>query len=56
MSNTIMKDVQRDIKERTVEMGGEEYAAFLRELAEWAQVQADMADYSDDFYQHFDND
>lgn len=29
-----MKDVQRAIRERTVEMGSEEYAAFMQELAE----------------------
>jgi hypothetical protein len=56
MSNTAMKEVQSAIKERTVEMDSEEYAAFLRELAEWAQTQADMAEYADDIYQHFDND
>lgn len=56
MSNAIMKDVQRAIRERTVEMGSEEYAAFMQELAEWAQMQADMAEYADDIYQHFDND
>ena len=38
------------------EMGSEEYAAFMQELAEWAQTQADMAEYADDIYQHYDND
>lgn len=56
MSNAIMKDVQRAIRERTVEMESEEYAAFMQELAEWAQTQADMAEYADDIYQHYDND
>lgn len=56
MSNAVMKDVQRIIRERTVEMESEEYAAFMQELAEWAQTQADMAEYADDFYQHFEND
>lgn len=56
MSSTVMKDVQRAIRERTAEMGSEEYASFMRELSEWAQAQADKADYADDFYQHFDND
>ena len=51
-----MKDVQRAIRERTVEMESEEYAEFMQELAEWAQTQADMAEYSDDIYQHLDND
>lgn len=56
MSSTVMKDVQRAIKERTVEMGSEEYAAFMQELAEWVQTQADMAEYADDIYKHYDND
>lgn len=56
MNHTAMKEVQSYIKERTIEMESEEYAAFLRELSEWAQMQADMADYSDDILQHFDND
>lgn len=43
-------------QERTVEMESEEYAAFMQELAEWAQTQADMAEYADDIHQHFDND
>lgn len=29
MSNAVMKDVQRAIRERTVEMESEEYAAFM---------------------------
>ena len=56
MNYAVMKDVQRAIRERTVEMGSEEYAAFMQELAEWAQTQADMAEYADDIYQHYDND
>lgn len=56
MSNTVMKEVQRTIKERTIEMESDEYVAFMRELSEWAQTQADMAEYADDVYQHFDND
>lgn len=56
MSNAVMKDVQRAIRECTVEMGSEEYAAFMQELAKWAQTQADMAEYADDIYQHYDND
>ena len=56
MSNTVMKEVQSAIRERTIEMESEEYAAFMQELAEWAQMQADMAEYADDIYQHFDND
>ncbi len=56
MSNALMKDVQCAIKERTVEMGNEEYVAFMQELAEWVQTQADMAAYADDIWRHFDND
>ena len=51
-----MKDVQRATRERTVEIGSEKYAAFMQELAEWAQTQADTAEYADDIYQHYDND
>lgn len=56
MSNTVMKEVQSAIRERTIEMESEEYAAFMQELAEWAQTQVEMAEYADDIYQHFDND
>lgn len=56
MSNTVMKEVQSAIRERTIEMESEEYAAFMQELAEWAQTQAEMAEYADDICQHFDND
>lgn len=56
MSNAVMKDVPRAIRERTAEMESEEYAAFMQELAEWAQTLADMAEYADDIYQHYDND
>ena len=55
MGNMVMKNIQRAIRERTAEMDSEAHVAFLRELAEWAQVQPDMDDYVDDFYQHFDN-
>ena len=56
MSSTVIKDVQRAIREHPVGMGSEEYAAFMQELAEWAQTQADIDEYVDDIYLHFDND
>ena len=56
MSSTVMKDVQCAIRERTVEMESEEYAAFMQELVEWAQMQVDMVEYADDINEYFDND
>ncbi len=44
-----MVEVQRNIKERTCEMDTESYACFMRELADWANTQAEIADYAEDF-------
>lgn len=56
MSKAMMKDVQQFIKERTVEMESEDYAAFMRELGEWVQMQADMAEYDEELYRYAEND
>ena len=55
MKNTTMREIQRIISERTVEMSSPDYAAFMQKLSEWAQAQADMAEYADD-YMNFDYD
>ena len=47
MSKIALHNVQRSVRENTCEMGTEEYVSFMRELAEWATSQADMADYAD---------
>ncbi len=44
-----MAEVQRSIRERTCEMDTEEYVYFMRELADWANTQAEIADYAEDF-------
>ncbi len=55
MNNAVMRDIQRTVSECTVDMSSRDYAAFMQELAEWAQAQADMAEYADD-YMDLDND
>lgn len=44
-----MTEVQRSIREHTCEMDTKEYVNFMRELAEWANTQAEVADYAEDF-------
>lgn len=45
----IMTEVQRTIKEQTIAMETESYVEFMRELADWANTQAELADYVEDF-------
>lgn len=47
--NATMNEIKRTIDELTFDMDIEDYAAFMRELAEWAQIQADDAYYTEDF-------
>lgn len=47
MSKIALHNVQRSVRENTCEMETEEYVSFMRELSEWATLQADMADYTD---------
>lgn len=49
MSNRAMNNVQRAIRENTCDMDTETYISFMQELSEWANSQADMADYAQDF-------
>ena len=49
MSNPTMHEVQRTIRELTCEMDTEAYVDFMRELGDWANTQADVADYAEDF-------
>ncbi len=53
MSSTVMKNVQRAIRVCTVGMDNVEYEAFLRELAKWAQTEADVWKDLDDMARHF---
>lgn len=55
MISAVIKEIKRDIKERVIELDTEEYIAFMRELSEWAQTEADIADFSaDDQYSEND--
>lgn len=45
MSKSVIKEVQRQIKEQTCDLDTPEYVEFLRELAEWATSEADVAEY-----------
>lgn len=47
-SNNI-KDVKREIKETTSELNTSEYVEFMRELAFWAEEEANIAEYQPDF-------
>ena len=47
MNRTAMNNVQHSVRENTCEMGTEDYISFLRELAEWATSQADVAEYAE---------
>lgn len=42
-----MHNIQHSVRENTSEMETEKYISFMRELAEWATSQADMADYAE---------
>jgi hypothetical protein len=42
-----MKDVQQYIREMTDSLETEAYIEFMRELAEWANTQADLQEYDD---------
>ena len=45
MSKIVMNCVKQSIKEQTCDLDTPEYVAFLRELAEWATSEADVAEY-----------
>lgn len=46
---SILKDIEREITVRTVELTAEEYVWLLRELAEWCEYKADLAEYEPDY-------
>ena len=41
----IMKELQREIIERTIGLEQDDFVSFLRELAEWATFKADESEY-----------
>lgn len=46
---SLIKDIKREIKEATVELSAPEYVEFMRELANWAEDEANIAEYEPDF-------
>lgn len=50
-----MREVKRCIKQETVEFDTEEYVSFLRELAQWAMNEADVAEFRDEYNEEFDD-
>ena len=47
MSKIAMNNIQHSVRENTCDMETQEYISFMRELAEWANSQADMAEYAE---------
>lgn len=46
---SLIKEIKQDIKEATVELSTPEYVEFMRELANWAEDKANIAEYDPDF-------
>ncbi len=46
---SLIKDIKREIKEATVELSTPEYVELMRELAIWAEDEANIAEYKPDF-------
>ena len=42
-----MNNIQHSVRENNCDMETEEYISFMRELAEWASSEADIAEYAD---------
>lgn len=49
------KDIKAYIRERCVELSTEEYTELLRELAMWAEDEANMIEYQIDFNDEINN-
>lgn len=43
-TDSMMREVKRKINEATMEMDNEAYCWFMRELADWCETQANMAE------------
>lgn len=46
---SLIKEIKQEIKEATVELSTPEYVEFMRELANWAEDEANIAEYDPDF-------
>ena len=55
-TDSMMRELKRKINEATMEMDTEVYCWFMRELAEWCETQANMAEFRDEVDSYDDND
>lgn len=55
-TDSMMREVKRKINEAIMEMNTETYCWFMRELADWCETQANMAEYCDEVDSYDDND
>lgn len=55
-TDSMMRELKRKINEATMEMNTEEYCWFMRELADWCETQANMAECRDEVDSYNDND
>lgn len=46
---SLINDIKKQITEATVELSNPEYVEFMRELANWAEDKANLAEYEPDF-------
>lgn len=46
---SLLNHIKRQITEATVELSTPEYVEFMRELANWAEDKANLAEYEPDF-------
>lgn len=44
----MMREVQRRINEATIDLETDTYCWFMRELAQWCEMQAEMQEYRDE--------
>lgn len=47
--NTVSKQIKNFIQLHTPDMENEDYIALMRELAEWATIQADITEYREEY-------
>lgn len=46
---SLIKNIEQNIKEATLELTTPEYVEFMRELSVWAENEANVAEYEPDF-------
>lgn len=46
---SLINEIKQKIKEDTAELSTQEYMEFMRELSIWAEDEANLAEYGDDY-------